>query len=232
MDNHLLFKLTYVLYRVRSTIIHDECWPLELSRKFCFFYPPCKGWLRNLAQRPFHNISSYSFTRRAPAFPLVKMLFLTGERFTWWSSRPLFVYNIFIIIRRDIRAGRGLLLLCSTKLLLQIINLSLHGFFITLLMSYMTFPSKTASTRVDSVHTAFLIVLPISFTLKIEEFILLKNIGRFRLVRTCLMWTWSYHNRYTTLKHKLFLQMAPIIGSQFVAQAQKSWDMSLMSPIQ
>ena len=145
------------------------------------------------------------------------MLFLTRERFAWWSSRPLSVYSIFFIIGRDIRVGRGPLLLCSTELLLQIINLSLHGFFITLLMCYITFPSKTTSTRMDGMHTAFLIVFPISFTLKIEEFILLTNVGKFRLVRTCLMWTWSCHNRYITLKHKLFPQMTSIIGSQFVA---------------
>ena len=222
MDSHLLFELIYVLYRIHSTIIHGEHWLVELSRKFCLFYPPCKGWFRNLAQCLLHNISSYSFARRAPTFPLVKILFLIRERFAWWSSRPFSVYNIFFIVGRDIRAGRGPLLLCSTELLLQIINLSLHGFFITLLMSYMTFPSKTASTRVDGVHTAFLIVFLISFMLKIEEFILLTNVGRFRLVWTYLMWTWSYHNRYTTLKHKLFPQTAPIIGSQFVTQSQKS----------
>ena len=76
MDSHLLFKLTYVLYRVRSAIIHDERWLVESSRKLCLFYPPCKGWLRNLAQRLFHNVNSYSFARKASAFPSVKMLFL------------------------------------------------------------------------------------------------------------------------------------------------------------
>ena len=205
MDSHLLFELTYILYRVCLTIIHGERWLVEPSRKFCLFYPPCKGWFRNLVQSLFHNISSYSFARRAPTFPLVKMLFLTREGFAWWSSRLLSVYSIFFIIGRNIRARRGSLLLCSMELLLQIINLSLHGFFTTLLMCYMTFPSKTASTHVDSVHTTFLIVFPISFTLKIEEFVLLMNVGRFRLVQTRLMWTWSCHNCYTTLKHKLFL---------------------------
>ena len=47
MDSHLLFELTYVLYRVRSAITHGERWLVEPSRKFCLFYPPCKGWLRN-----------------------------------------------------------------------------------------------------------------------------------------------------------------------------------------
>ena len=194
MDSHLLFELTYVLYRVRSAIIHGERWLMESSRKFCLFYPPCKGWLRNLAQRLFHNVSSYSFARRAPTFSSMKILFLTGEGLAWWSSRPLFVYSIFIIIRRDIRAGRGSLLLCSMELLLQVINLSLHGFIITLLIGYVTFPSKTTSTRVGGMHTAFLIVFPISFTFKIEELILLTSISRFRLMQTCLMWTWSCHN--------------------------------------
>ena len=158
MENHLLFELTYLLYRVRSTIIHGERWLMETSRKFCPFYPLCKGWLRDLAQRLFHNIIPYSFMRRAPAFPLVKMLILTGEGFAWWSSRPLSVYSIFFIIGRDIRVGRGLFLFCPTELLFQIINLSLHGFFITLLISYMTFPLKTTPIRVDSMHAAFLII--------------------------------------------------------------------------
>ena len=192
MDSHLLFELTSMLYKIRSAIIHGERWLVEPSRKFCLFYLPCKGWLRNLAQRFFHNINSYSFMRRASAFPSVKMLFLIREGFAWWSSRLLSVYSIFIIIGRDIRVGRGSLLLCSTELLLQIINLLLHGFIIILLVGYVTLPSKTASTRVDRMHTAFLIVF--SLTFKIEELILLTNISRFRLMRTCLMWTWSCHN--------------------------------------
>ena len=194
MNNHLLFELTYVLYTVCSVIIHGECWLVEPSRKFCLFYPPCKWWLRNLAQCLFHNVSSYSFARRAPAFSSMKMLFLIGEGFAWWSSRPLSVYSIFFIIRRDIRAGKGSLLLCLTELLFQVINLSLHGFIIILLVGYVTFPSKIASTRVDGMHTAFLIVFSISFTFKIEELILLTNISKFCLMRTCLMWTWSCHN--------------------------------------
>ena len=193
MDSHLLFELTYVLYRVCSTIIHGEHWLVESSRKFCLFYPLCKGWLRNLAQRLFHNVSSYSFARRAPAFPLVKMLFLIGEGFAWWSSRPLSVYSIFIIIGRDIRAGKGSLLLCLTESLLQVINLSLYGFIIILLVGYVTFPLKTASTCVDGMHIAFLMVFSISFTFNIEELILLMNISRFCLMRTCLMWTWFCH---------------------------------------
>ena len=194
MDSHLLFELTYILYRICSAIIHGERWLVESSRKFCPFYPPCKGWFRNLAQRIFHNVSSHSFARRAPAFPSMKMLFFTEEGFTWWSSRPLSVYSIFFIIGGDIRAGRGSFLLYSTELLLQIINLLLHGFIIISLMGYVSFPSKTASIHMDGMHTAFLIVLTISFTFKIEKLILLTNISRFYLMWACLMWTWSYHD--------------------------------------
>ena len=214
MDSHLLFKLTYVFYRIRSAIIHGERWLVESSRKLCLFYPPCKGWLRNLSQRLFHNVSSYSFARRASTFPSVNALFLTGKGFAWWGSWPLSVHSVLFIMGRDVRAGRGLLLLWSTELLLQVINLSLHGFIIILLMGYVTFPSKTASTCVDGMYTAFLIVLPISFTFKVEEIILLMNIRRFHLMRTCLMWTWSCHIvHYTLLMHKFFPQTMPIVGS-------------------
>ena len=68
MDSHLLFELTYVLYRVCSAIINGERWLVEPSRKFCLFYPSCKGWLRNLAQRLFHNVNSYSFARELLRF--------------------------------------------------------------------------------------------------------------------------------------------------------------------
>ena len=95
-----------------------------------------------------------------------------GVGFVLRSSRPLSVYGIFFIIGGDIRVGRGSFLLCSTDLLLQIINLLLHGFIITLLMGYVIFPSKITSTRVDGMRTAFLIVFPISFKFKIEELIL------------------------------------------------------------
>ena len=47
MDSHLLFELTYVFYRVCSAIINGERWLVESFKKFCLFYPPCKGWLRN-----------------------------------------------------------------------------------------------------------------------------------------------------------------------------------------
>ena len=194
MNSHLLFELTYVFYRVCSAIIHGERWLVESSRKFYLFYPPCKGWFRNLAQRLLHNVSSYSFTRRAPVFPSMKMLFFTGKGFTWWSSRPLSVYSIFFVIGRDINTRKGLFLLCSTELLLQIINLLLHGFIIVSLTWYVSFPLKTASICMDGMHTTFLIVLTIFFTFKIEKLILLTNISILCLMRACLMWTWSYHD--------------------------------------
>ena len=126
MDSHLLFELTYVFYRICSTIIYDERRLVESSRKFCLFYPPCKWWLRNLAQCLFHNISSHSFTRRASAFSSVETLFIIREGFAWWSSRPLSINSVLFIIGRNIEAGKESLSLCSMELLLQLINLSLH----------------------------------------------------------------------------------------------------------
>ena len=193
MDNHLLFELTYVFYRICSAIIHDEHRLVESSRKFFLFYPPCEGWLRNLIRCLLHNASSYSFARRASASSSVKALFIIGEGFAWWSSWPLSVNSVIIIIGRDIGAGRGSLLLCSMELLLQVINLSLHGFIIISPVGDVASPSKTASTCMGGMYTALLIVFPISFTFKIEEIILLMNVRRFRLMRICLMWTWSCH---------------------------------------
>ena len=86
----------------------------------------------------------------------------------------------------------------------------------------MTFPPKTVSTCVDRLQAAFLIVVQILFTLKIEEFILLTNVDEFYLMRIGLVWSWSRYDRYTTLKHKFSPQTALIVRSQIVAQAQKS----------
>ena len=43
MDSHLLFELTYVLHKIRPTIIHGERWLMETPRKFRLFYHLCKG---------------------------------------------------------------------------------------------------------------------------------------------------------------------------------------------
>ena len=193
MDSHLLFELTYVFYRICSVIIHDERRLVESFRKFCLFYPPCEGWLSNLTQCLFHNISSHSFTRRASTFSSVEALFIIGEGFAWWSSWPLSVISVLFIIGRDTGAGRGSLPLCSMELLLQFINLSLHGLIIISPMGDVASPSKTASTCMGCMYIAFLIVFSISFTFKIEEIIFLMNVRRFRLMQTCLMWTWSCH---------------------------------------
>ena len=193
MDSHLLFELTYVFHRIYSAIIHDERRLVESFRKFCFFYPPCEGWLRNLTQCLLHNVSSYSFVRRASASSSVKALFIIGEGFAWWSSWPLSVNSVLFIIGKDIGTGRGSLLLCSMELPLQVINLSLHGFIIISPVGDVVSHLKTASTCMGGMYTTFLIVFPISFTFKIKEIILLMNVRRFRLMRTCLMWTWSCH---------------------------------------
>ena len=86
MDSYLLFELTYVLYRIRLTIIHGERWLMETLGKFRLFYPPCEGRFRNLVQSFLHDISSYSPPGWTPAPPLVRMFLFTGKRFTRWSS--------------------------------------------------------------------------------------------------------------------------------------------------
>ena len=184
MDSHLLFEITYMFYRIRSAIINGERRLVESSRKFCLFYLPCEGWLRNLTQYLFHNISSHFFARRASAFFSVMSLFIIGEGFAWWSSWPLSVNSVLFIIRRDIGAGRGSPLLCSMELLLQVNDLSLHGFIIISPVGDVASPSKAASTCMDGMYTAFSIFFPISFTFEIEEIILLMKVRRFRLMRT------------------------------------------------
>ena len=189
MDGHLLFELTYKFYRIRLAIINGERRLIESSRKSCLFYPPYEGWFTNLTQCLFHNISSHSFARRASAFSSVMALFIIGEGFAWWSSWPLSVNSVLFLIRRDIRAGRGSPLLCSMELLFQVLNLSLHGFIIISPMGEVASPSKVASTGMGGMYVTFLMFFPISFTLEIEEIILLMKIRKFHLMWTCWMWT-------------------------------------------
>ena len=160
MDNHLLFELTYVFYKIRLAIINGERRLVESSRKFCLFYLPCEGWLRNLTQCFFHNDNSHSFARRASAFSPVMALFIIGEGFVWWSSWPLSINSVIFIIRREIGVGRGSPLLCLMELLLQVINLSLHDFIIILLVEDVASPSKAASTGIGGMYSAFLILFP------------------------------------------------------------------------
>ena len=193
MDSHLLFELTFVFYRICSAIINGERRLVESYRKFCLFYLPCEGWLRNLTQCLF--ITSVPTPLREGLlhfFPMMA-LFIIGEGFAWWSSWPLFVNSVLVIIGRDIGARRGSPLLYLMELLLQVINLELHGFIIILPVGDMASLSKAASTCMGGMYTAFSIFFPISFTFEIEEIILLMKVRKFRLMRTCLMWTWSCH---------------------------------------
>ena len=68
-------------------------------------------------------------------------------------------------------------------------------------MHYMTFSPITTSTYVERLQAAFLEIVQIFFVLKIVEFVLLMNVGWFRMVLTSLVWSCSRHNRYTPLKH-------------------------------
>ena len=43
MDGHPLVKLAYVLYGVRSTVVHSESRLMELPTKLSLFYLACEG---------------------------------------------------------------------------------------------------------------------------------------------------------------------------------------------
>ena len=49
MDRHLLFELAYMLYRICTSVIHDERGLMETPGEFFLLYSPSKGGLRNLA---------------------------------------------------------------------------------------------------------------------------------------------------------------------------------------
>ena len=49
MDSHLLFELTYMLHRIRASVIHGESGLMEALGELHLFYSLSKGGLRNLA---------------------------------------------------------------------------------------------------------------------------------------------------------------------------------------
>ena len=59
MNRHLLFELAHMFYRIGTSIIHGERRLVKTSGKFCLFYSPNKGGLRNLAQSLLHDLRSY-----------------------------------------------------------------------------------------------------------------------------------------------------------------------------
>ena len=59
---------------------------METPQKFSPLYPARKKGFRDLTERFVHNVISYAFARWAVVFLSVVRLFVTGERFTWWSS--------------------------------------------------------------------------------------------------------------------------------------------------
>ena len=201
MDNHLLLELVYVFYRIHASVIHGERGLVETPGKLCLFYSPGEGWSKNLAQSFFHNVSSYSPPRWTLAPPLVRMFFLIGKWFTRWSSWSLLVACIFLVIRRNVRAGGHLFSLCSTESLFKIVNFSLHCFFISLLVYCVTSSSITTSTCVERLQAAFLLVVHVISMFKVVKLTLLMNISWFCMVQTSLVWSWSRHNHYNPLKH-------------------------------
>ena len=101
---------------VRPLYMANVGWWKRLG-SFAFFIPRVKGdleiWLKaffiTLVPTPLRD-------------GLLRFFFLwicsssQKKRLTRWSSWSLFVDSIFFIIRKNIRAGRGLFPLCSTKL--------------------------------------------------------------------------------------------------------------------
>ena len=86
MDSHPLVELAYMFYRVHSTIVNGERGLMESSMKFCPLNLTRKMQFGNLVQRLAYSIISQAFTRWAFVPLLVVVLFIVGERLTWWSS--------------------------------------------------------------------------------------------------------------------------------------------------
>ena len=114
MDDHSLIELAHMFHRIRSTIVNGERRLMETLRKFSPFYLARERGFKDLIQHLTHNIISHAFARRAFVPSPVVALFVARERFTQWSSRPLPVTSVLLIIRGDVGIGDRLLPLRTT----------------------------------------------------------------------------------------------------------------------
>ena len=75
MNGHPLVEVTNVLHRVRSAIVHNECWLSKLLRKFSTFNPMSKRWLGNLIQTPAHIVIVQTLVSwTLPPLPIMMIL--------------------------------------------------------------------------------------------------------------------------------------------------------------
>ena len=168
VNNHSLLEVAYFLYRVRSTIVHGECWLSKPPRKFSSLNSTCERQPENLVQHLTHSIISQAFARWAPTSTFTVVILITREGFTKRSSRPGSVSTILLIARREIRIRGSSSLSFVVQLLFQMINHSLHGSS-TLLMRKVAPASRLAPTSISGMHTN----LPVPFSLKINKMILM-----------------------------------------------------------
>ena len=78
--------MAHMFYGVRSTIVDGERGLMESPGKFGVFYLVCERRSRDLIERLAHSVISKAFTKRALVPIFIMVLFIVGERLTWWSS--------------------------------------------------------------------------------------------------------------------------------------------------
>ena len=132
-----------MFYRIGTSVVHEKRRLMKTSGKLCPFYSPRKGGLRNLAQSLFHDPSSYSLSRWTFSPPLMGVFIFIGIGFTGRSFWAFPVAVLSFIVGGDIRTWRGVISLCSTKLLFQIFYFTLQVLFINVLLHQMA-PSSIA----------------------------------------------------------------------------------------
>ena len=78
--------MAHMFHGVRSTIVDGERGLMESPGNFGVFYLVCERKSRDLIERLAHSVISKAFTKRALVPMFMMVLFIIGERLTWWSS--------------------------------------------------------------------------------------------------------------------------------------------------
>ena len=167
---------------------------MKSSRETRIFYISRKRGLSNLTQCLVHGIIPKAFIGRTLILMPMVIFLVTRESLTRQSSGSSPICSIICLLGRQLRVRWWAPSPCATKLLLQLINFTLHVSFI-LYMGDMALPSWLTFA---SMRTSFMI----SFLLRVFDWVVMLRAPRFCLVRIniILLWanrwlvrTWLFH---------------------------------------
>ena len=166
---------------------------MKLLRETHTLYASRERGPSNLTQRFVHGIVPKAFMGRTLILTPMVIFLVTRESLTRQSSGSSPICSIICLLGRQLRVRWWAPSPCATKLLLQLINFTLHVSFI-LCMGDMALPSWLTFAGMRCMHTS----LMISFLLKVYNGIIMLRAPRFCLVQISIILMWTYRRLMRT----------------------------------